>query len=893
MALEITYFTVIVVHLGCLMLSNNEVDAYAPGKSGFFNNDRIFTSSSSKNLSVRNMRHPLILGEDDCVRPIKSSCNKSSGVIRDKLSRIPCHFHHTMMSLRHCGWRHSVVLISDTSVGNFGNSESKCAKNGSTTYNSNVKAHRNSSQCRKITHNRDITYRFLEALYAVNLPVQHFQLSPSTREDRKRELEEIIWTSYESGRVRNFVWISSRPWEIMDAAQAVFRRQRRGRGALMVHRARFVLIGVDSLNIYSSPSSSSSSSSSSSPSTSPSLPSSPSSSSQAATAATTAATSSSSSSSSSVAAPSPLPLLSPPLLPIMPLTKTLDQTKPFTSLHSRHSLTITESALSMLKETETQLATSEFDNVFYFHSSNEYTDSDDLSGYSCSLSLLNTLRWRANRSREFEPVPNVQVFSRNVYNLNRRNADVWQEGNSCKLYPHIHTGMNGRHLDILAKNWGHFLEVNDEGDPIRFSGFLVEVANALSVSMNFTYTIRPDPMVSQNMTWNELENIMLPGGVGDCLLSLYYITASLAYNFSLTYPILYANMTGAYILKPHAEMHLFFSGLDPLILVYSVTAFGLVLLLYSGLYSLSKKWCCDERSSEARQFPSSTDPWNWQYYVHRCWLMLFPLLGSCFSQGNVPQPMLFSGRILLFAWCVTALTLTAALQGHLASSLVKAYPSPPFTNFRELLHRTDYRWGHYKSSTFLPVMAADKNSTLSKLYSGMMRFALVDPEVLAPDIEASLLKAARDEKFVAIVDSFLMRHFVYSNGIRNMKTISDSLGTNGLALVVPPDSELEELMSEHIIALSDAGIFNLLADKMYQRLEANFSNNISQINLHDNSFESPDEKASYKIDVRWGLVLCGFLVLTATVVLVMESFVACWKLRWRALMPQIVDRLSL
>ena len=134
------------------------------------------------------------------------------------------------------------------------------------------------------------------------------------------------------------------------------------------------------------------------------------------------------------------------------------------------------------------------------------------------------------------------------------------------------------------------------------------------------------------------------------------------------------------------------------------------------------------------------------------------------------------------------------------------------------------------------MIAAYRNSTLSKLYSGMMRFSDDDLEVLAPEAETTILKAAKDEEFVAIIDSFLMRHYIYFNGVRHMKAVSDSLGTNALGLVVPFDSELAKLMSEHIIALSDTGIFNLLEDNMYRRMKATPSFNTSQMTPHDNSF---------------------------------------------------------
>ncbi|KAK3757970.1 hypothetical protein RRG08_058284 [Elysia crispata] len=87
----------------------------------------------------------------------------------------------------------------------------------------------------------------LEAFRTTLLLIQHFHLQPSREEEIQRRLEEIIWTSYSCKGIKNFVYISARPWEVMSAAKSVFVQHRTGHCALIPHRARFVLIGVENL----------------------------------------------------------------------------------------------------------------------------------------------------------------------------------------------------------------------------------------------------------------------------------------------------------------------------------------------------------------------------------------------------------------------------------------------------------------------------------------------------------------------------------------------------------------------------------------------------------------------------------------------------------------------
>ncbi|KAK3757972.1 hypothetical protein RRG08_058286 [Elysia crispata] len=110
-----------------------------------------------------------------------------------------------------------------------------------------------------------------------------------------------------------------------------------------------------------------------------------------------------------------------------------------------------------------------------------------------------------------------------------------------------------------------------------------------------------------------------------------------------------------------------------------------------------------------------------------------------------------------------------------------------------MIGRHDYRWGHFNNSTFLPILAEDENPTARAIFTGLVNFAAEDPEILPSSVESLVLKAAKGDKFVAILDSFHMKGLSQMQKIHGVKVLSDSLGINGLGLALPIDSELTEI----------------------------------------------------------------------------------------------------
>ena len=819
--MEMIRFLISIVHLICVKKVICKVGSYSPSAFSFFQNKTTFRRTVGglfpTELPVKS-KTKLVPSNVECLANFRKglfSCEESGDPTLGSCGCALWGFKDILASLQDCEWEQTVLVTSETITDSGKHCGSrhclpKLEKRISTSHHNRNLSYDEATSSRKNFSYRDqiqkdqISHNILAAFRALLIPLQHVLVSSANRKNLQKQLEEIIWTSYSSKRVRNFVWISHRPWEILEAADIVFRRHRRGRGALMAHKALFLLVGVGSTSMSTS-------------------------------------------------------------------TSTL--MKSIASPRSSHLLKRPSCTPPLLKETENHLVSSAFDNVLFLSSTNYLSNSGDfVNDKFCFSSLPHTLMWRGNRTREFETVPKFYKDSSQttLSRFNRRHNDRRMRERNCKMFPNIRTGMNGRHLILLTKEWENVMTVYDDGSSLHYSGLLCEIAKVLSVSMNFTFTLQPDPMVSRNLTWGELEDMMISGGVGDALLSLYYITASLALNFSQPHPIFHSNMTAAYVSRPHAHIIFSIYRLSPQIIIFFGAAFGLALIYYTYLCNASELYSSCETRQATTDVQSSCDPNYFKVFLRQSWLMVFALFGSCFSQSNIPQTLLFSGRIFLFSWCMFILMLTAIIKGHLASSLIRVNPPPPITTFRELVDGTDHRWGHFKDSTFLPVMAAAKGETLSQLYSRMMRFAEDDPGILASSIDALVRKTVEDEHFVAIIDSFYLKKSKHALKIPYIKVIPESLGPNGFSLALPLDSELTELMSEHILALYETDIFNVLADNMFRQLKNNATDNTTLLDKIADRDKILEEKENYKIDIMWGLMFCACLLLVATFILLLE-----------------------
>ena len=788
----------------------------------------------------------------------------------------------------------------------------------------------------------------LQALSALSVPAQHHhvRLSENGTADLRR-LQEIFWTSYRDQNVRYFMWVSDRPWDIVAAAEHLFRGHSRGFGAFMPHSTRFVLVGFDRTD-----------------------------------------SSLSSTKSSTTGKP----------------RQTHDQydqyyrciEDPFSFTHDMHQV---------VSDAELHLAGSKFDNILIIvYKQNTSCDSCYL------LQKPFTLMWKENRERKFQRVTGAWDQAENINRVQLgsigESRSKREAKKNCDLFPNSRCGLNGRHLVVLAKEWSPYLTA--VGDGSRYEGFLADVIHGLSTAMNFTYIMTPDPATSRNITLRELERKLGNDLEADLMARLYYVTSTMVYNQSVTHPVVMANMSGAYFLKTPWKLHSTLLIIVSQPFEVLVLQFWIFILFYGMMCHLQNRWliisdipsaqledtysrssvsifqrkvdepykcsctgktvgstvksfragrkllrrhgaaqnhsfnkheenkppnCVRSKSQSLRnlfdafssqvtsetnrpaprssglrgksgngsgspmpryrisfrrrvlskigrlsfRLPGMFNPSNPsipprknvgsmktlkdieknvpedltargcastditrisapQGYRQRlphghavdrrlqfcrslsyANTMIFDFIGTVFGQNNVPTPRFFTGRLLLFSWCLCIVIVVNTLKGDLASMLVASPTTPPFQRFSDVQAREDYRWGTFNSS-FLPIMERANLPPLKELYHGIKRFLKTDPDILSQTEDELVAKAAGDDKFVAIIDSFFLDMIIREKGYSNVHVIPEILGTTGLGLSLPPHSELRNIMSEYIIAMVDAGLIEHYLKQTYQQL---------------------------------------------------------------------------
>ncbi|KAK0062187.1 glutamate receptor U1-like isoform X1 [Biomphalaria pfeifferi] len=146
-----------------------------------------------------------------------------------------------------------------------------------------------------------------------------------------------------------------------------------------------------------------------------------------------------------------------------------------------------------------------------------------------------TLMYREQRRREWEAVYFFKTFS-NTISL------------YCTTFPNRMYGLNGRNLTIMAKEWlSHLrMQTNRKTGQIEYTGYYVDIINALSSSINFTFHFTPRPNEENTINWSDFSGRVGLGEV-DFGATTYLGSSALYLNHSVSFPILWVNISGVYV----------------------------------------------------------------------------------------------------------------------------------------------------------------------------------------------------------------------------------------------------------------------------------------------------------------------------------------------------------
>ncbi|KAK6979897.1 glutamate receptor 1 [Biomphalaria glabrata] len=245
--------------------------------------------------------------------------------------------------------------------------------------------------------------------------------------------------------------------------------------------------------------------------------------------------------------------------------------------------------------------------------------------------------------------------------------------------------------------------------------------------------------------------------------------------------------------------------------------------------------------------------------LESCISVFFKFLGSIFSQDSLPEPKLFSARLLVWSWCFMLLALTSVFTGNITANLVDQEESIPIKTYEQLLQRGDYTWGLFQESSFFNILKNSKRGTiLKRLYDQMELFAQVDPKVRGP-LEDQLTKV-RTEKYVTFFFSDEIEYLQDKINISDLVIMKEKLMTTSMGFIFPKKSALSDLISERLMLMWDVGLLEHFA-----RTNSKGSNSAKIWKAKDSS--------DMALDVYYmeGLFYCcGCGVAAAAAVLVLE-----------------------
>ncbi|XP_012934896.1 uncharacterized protein LOC106011080 [Aplysia californica] len=501
------------------------------------------------------------------------------------------------------------------------------------------------------------------------------------------------------------------------------------------------------------------------------------------------------------------------------------------------------SKLERVSELELQLQNSEFDNIVIF-----------AAGHPQAYTLM----WRENRTRQLDTVDT----------MTSRSTD-WD----CAILPNLKFGLNQRRLRSLTKEWAS--ELYKVRDPktgnIYYDGFLIDVLNTLSEVLNFSYVHVPGPALDDSLTWEEYPKVIARGEV-DFGATLWPASTVFYFNHSITYNVIFAAFTGAYIYEDSASnqtlgspfMFIIFSPAVYLLIVASflwcVFQYIVVTLCESQLeytdgvtskdhtcshgqhgidtsvspqiagngnetdVEFQRKISIDGDCGESPCSKKTVDiliseksrPLSRAVCVGKKYSFMvtvaFGFWGAICNQASLRLHRGLSARIIFATWCIAIGVLSAHYNGSLTANLIEKSKPLPFSTFQEMLDRGDVKWGiPYDVSLIRVLRASPHTSILRRVYEGA-EFFTEDNSTASESKDALLFKLQSERYFVVITLRYILERMKRKKN-PNILLLKDDLMRNDLGFIMPRDSELLDIFNQELSKMTLSGVMDYLRRK--------------------------------------------------------------------------------
>ncbi|XP_041354538.1 glutamate receptor ionotropic, kainate 2-like isoform X2 [Gigantopelta aegis] len=373
------------------------------------------------------------------------------------------------------------------------------------------------------------------------------------------------------------------------------------------------------------------------------------------------------------------------------------------------------------------------------------------------------------------------------------------------IFPGKH-GFNHEHFTAATLQVKPFMYKEDG----KYVGFLVDILNFVSYSLNFTYTLiePPDGKYGsiENGTWNGLVGTivrkdadMIMADISTTHLRSQVVDFSYPYNFDVATVVVKraaddSSSYLSYIQLYRWEVH---------VCIWSS-------LILAFLFIKFIEWVNPfyrERRVAGKGDHSTS---------------IFHLFGALLKQGGRPIIAASqSRRLFLGTWWIFAIIMATIYSGNLIAFLTVRKLKLPFDTIAEMVSQDQYKWGTYGGSNYIEFFETSKDENFKKVAEGFKRFPKEDPSTLSTKAEEHRLKVLKGN-YCFIGGKPTLEFWVSQNC--QLKLLSEGFYSLLYGISLPKNSPYTKLFSDEIISLHETGIMAMMKAKWWPRNQCNNDN---------------------------------------------------------------------
>ncbi|XP_065341897.1 ionotropic receptor 93a-like [Cloeon dipterum] len=403
-------------------------------------------------------------------------------------------------------------------------------------------------------------------------------------------------------------------------------------------------------------------------------------------------------------------------------------------------------------------------------------------------------------------------------------SGIWQPGTGVELYDplftHIKHGFRGKQLTIVschAPPW-HEIQFDDQGQVVKYSGFIFDIVNELSSRLNFTFSYKVvfpantvkgfvaegreptlDDAVADERSpiWDNMIDLVQQNHV---FMAATAMSMSAGRESRVRFTLAVASQPHTFLVAKPRQMSRTLLFLSPFTGKTWLAIFGSTLLVGPALYFIHKASPATELGRGLR--PKNVGPKKGG--LNRIMNCIWYMYGALMQQGAVQLPTADSGRLVFGIWWIFVMVIVTSYCGNLVAFLTFPRMNPAVTTLGGLLKlRGTMTWGLMRGSELEKLLEDSSVPEFNYLLNKAERHAVVDDALLervAYDRHVLLERRSR----LLILQSLQLKKAGYCS----FALATDDFLPEQIGLAMPIQSPYTNLVNKEIRRMQQAGLID-------------------------------------------------------------------------------------